>query len=198
VEPKVPMAGCDAYVYPPGKKEAVALIGQSDRQGRLSLSPGKDSIMSVLLVKNGKTMLAKLPIVPGLQPRLMAELPKDDNRLKAEGFIGSLQEEIFDLVARQKILATRVKVRIEAKQFDKAGELIDEVRQLPGPQQFVTRMVKEQEKLATGDQVIQKKIDKLFDDTRKLITQHLSVTLVEELDRDLRDAKLDAKAMAGK
>ena len=35
VEPKKPLAGCDVYAYPPGNKDAVALLGKTDRQGRL-------------------------------------------------------------------------------------------------------------------------------------------------------------------
>ncbi len=32
VEPKKPLAGCDIYAYPPDKRDAVMLIGQTDRR----------------------------------------------------------------------------------------------------------------------------------------------------------------------
>jgi hypothetical protein len=199
IEPKTPLAGCDIYAYPPGKKEAVTLIGQTDRQGRVSVSSTSDSLMRVLLVKNGVALLAKLPIVPGLERQLTAHLPNDDQRLQAEGFISGLQEELFDLVARQKILAMRVHSRIEAKDLEAAAQLVEDVRRLPTAQQFITRVIREQEKLATTDPSIQKKINTLFGDTRKLIDQHLvEPRLLEELDRELRDARLDAKHVAEK
>ena len=198
VEPKMPLAGCDIYAYPPGKKEAVTLIGQTDRQGRVSVLSTKDSLMRVLLVKNGMSLLAKLPIVPGLETQLTADMPNDDQRLQAEGFITGLQEELFDLVARQKILSMRIRTRIEAKDLDKAGELVEELRRLPTAQQFITRMTREQEKLATTDTAIQKKINAFFGDTRKLIDQHLDLHLIEDLDRELRDAKLDTKNVVEK
>jgi hypothetical protein len=198
IEPKIPLAGCDIYAYPPNKKDAVALIGQTDRQGRFSVPASKDSLMRVLLVKNGSSLLAKLPLVPGLDPALTAELPNDDQRLEAEGFINCVQEEILDLVARQKILSIRIHAKIEAKDFDKATELLDELRRLPTQQSFDLRLTRAQEKFTTKDSVIQKKLNTLFSDTRKMIEQHIEAHLVEELDRELRDAKLDAKSVVEK
>jgi hypothetical protein len=191
VEPKKPMAGCDVYAYPPGKKDAVALIGQTDRQGRLSVSSTKDSLMRVLLVKNGIALLAKLPIVPGLEPRLSADLPNDDLRLQAEGFITGLQEELFDLIARQKILSARVRALIESKDYDKAAELIDQLRRLPTAQQFVLRLDAEKERLATTDTSLQKKMNALFADTHTLIKNNFDSQLVDDLDRELREVRSD-------
>lgn len=197
-EPKMPLAGCDIYGYPPSKKDAVKLIGQTDRQGRLVVSSNNDELMRVLLVKNGSALLAKLPIVPGLEPQLSADLLNDDQRLEAEGFITGLQEEVFDLVARQKIFASRIRARIVAKDFDKAAELITDLRRLPTPQQFIMRIARAQEKLATTDPTVQKKLKMLFGDTRKLIDKHLDLHLIEDLDRELREARLDSKPVAEK
>jgi hypothetical protein len=189
VMPVKPFAGCDIYAYPPGKKDAVKLIGQTDRQGRLCVSSTKDSLMCVLLAKNGSAMLAKLPIVPGLEPLLVANVPSDDQRLQAEGFINGLQEELFDLVARQRIFAARIHALIEAKNFDKAAELANGLRALPTAQEYIVRLGREHDRLATADTTIQKKIDMLFGDTRKLIDQNLDPHFIDELDRELRDAK---------
>jgi hypothetical protein len=191
VEPKKPLAGCDIYTYPPGKKDAVTLLGQTDRRGQLLVSSPKDSLMKVLLVKNGSTLAAKLPVVPGLEPKLTAFLPNDDLRLEAEGFNSCLEEELFDLVARQKILTMQIKTRIEAKDFEKAAEKLDEFRRLPSAQQFITRITREQEKLATTDTALQKTISTLLGNTRKLIDQHLDPHAIEELDREFRDAKIE-------
>ena len=189
VKPKKPLAGYDIYAYPPDKKEAVALVGQTDRRGCLTISSDGAGLMKVLLVKNGSSLLAKLPIVPGLEPQLTAEVPNDDQRLAAEGFINGLQEELIDLVAQQKILVTRIKSRMEAKQFDKASELIEQLRQLPTAQQFSVRVTRESEMLATSDAAVQKKIDKLLGDTREAIRKFLDPRILEQLDSDLLAAR---------
>ncbi len=148
--------------------------------------------MRVLLIQDGSALLAKLPIVPGLQRRIVAPVPNDDQRLGAEGFITGLQEELFDLVAREKILAAMVEKRINAKQFGSAADLIDELRRLPTAQQLDLRLVAERERLATSDPIIQKKIDMLMDDTRKLIDKWLDPQTIDDLDRELRDARAAA------
>ena len=145
--------------------------------------------MRVLLIKDGTALLGKLPIVPGLERQIIAPIPNDDQRLGAEGFITGLQEELFDLVAREKILAAMAHIRIESKQFDKAAELIDELRRLPTAQQFDMRLVAEQERLATNDASMQKKIDMLMGDTRQLIDKWLDPQVIDDLEHDLRDAR---------
>ena len=46
-------------------------------------------------------MLARLPLVPGLEPRMTAELRGDDRRLDAEGFLVGIEQELFDLAGRR-------------------------------------------------------------------------------------------------
>ena len=82
-----------------------------------------------------------------------------------------------------------VRARIEKKRFDEATEMIDELRRLPTAQQFDLRLVAEQERLATKDVGMQKKIDMLMSDTRQLIDKWLDPQIIDNLDHDLRDAK---------
>ena len=138
-EPKRPLAGYDIYSYPPGQKTAVTRVGRTDRQGQLLIPPA-DAPLRVLLVRSGNEVLARLPMVPGLEPRLTAEISNDDQRLAAEGFITGLQEELVDVFARRKILMMRIRAAIEAKQFDRASELFDELRRLPTGEQFAARV----------------------------------------------------------
>lgn len=193
VEPKKPLAGCDVYAFPPGNKDAVALVGKTDRRGRVSVPTLPGMRMRVLLFQDGTAVLGKLPIVPGLRSEIIAPIPNDDQRLGAEGFITGLQEELFDLVAREKILAAVIRARIDNKEFDKALQLIDELRRLPTIQQFEMRLVAEQERLATNDVGMQKKIDLMMSDTKKLIEKWLDPTSIEDLEHELRDAKVSAE-----
>jgi hypothetical protein len=189
VEPKKPLAGCDVYAYPPANKEAVALVGKTDRQGHLLVPALPGTVMRVLLIKDGSALLGKLPIVPGLEHQLLAPVPNDDQRLAAEGFISGLQEELLDLVAREKILGVMVQTNIEKKRFDEATGLIDELRRLPTAQQFHMRLAAEQERLATNDVSMQKKIDQLMGDTKQLVDKWLDPQTIDDLDHELRDAK---------
>jgi hypothetical protein len=164
------------------------LVGRTDRQGRLVVPPGKTPVR-VLMVKNGGELLARLPVVPGLEPQLVAEVANDDYRLEAEGFITGLQEELVDLVARRAVLVARIEAQIEAKKFDAADPLFDALRRLPTARSFLAELTDAQRKLASKDPVVQRKIDALLADTRKLIDKHLDQRSVDDIDRAFRAAK---------
>jgi hypothetical protein len=58
------------------------------------------------------------------------------------------------------------------------------------------QLVSEPERLATSDPSIQKKIDMLMNDTRQLIDKWLDPQIIEDLERDLREAKTAAEKSA--
>ena len=194
-EPTKPLAGYDVYAYPQEKKEqkdAVTLLGRTDRRGCVTVLAGKSPIR-VLLVKDGAELLARLPMSPGLERRQTAEIADDDRRLEAEGFYRDLQEEFFDQIARKRILMQRVRARIESKEFEKASELLVEFRGLPADQEFLSRVDRDQEKFAVKDAAVQKKVNAIADNARQLIGKNIKPEAVRELEQDLRAAKEEAE-----
>ena len=141
--------------------------------------------MRVLLVKNGTALLAKLPVVPGLERQVTADIPNDDQRLGAEGFTTGLQEEVFDVVARQKIFVAQIRAASTRSNLRKRPSWLDELRRLPTAQQFNLRLAREQESLATSDPTVQKRIDILLGDTRQSIDKYLDPQILDDVDRDL-------------
>ena len=186
-EPKTPLAAYDVFSHPPDQK-TTTFLGRTDRQGRLVVPPA-ENLIRVLLIKNGGESLARLVLVPGLEPQMTAEIVNDDRRLAAEGFIIGLQGELVDTVTRREILMARIRARIEAQEADEARALLDELRRLPKKSQFVVRLARERDRLASNDPVIQRKIDALVSDTRQLIDKHLETHNVEELERQLQSTK---------
>ncbi len=189
-KPHKPLSGYKVYSRVPGKK-AATLLGWTDRRGQL-LIPPEEHLLRVLLIKNGREPLARMPMVPGLEPEMTTEIANDDLRLWAEGFIFSLQEELVDIVARRKIYDALIRARIEADKLDLAEKMFEELRKLPTNEQFSLRVIQERERLATNDHVVQRKINLFLDDTNKLIHQHLHPQAIGELERYLRDAKAAA------
>jgi len=186
-EPKIVLPGYDVYSHPPGSR-ITTYVGRTDRQGCLLVPPGKE-LLRVLLVKNGGNALARLPLVPGLKPQQTAVVINDDQRLRVEGFITGLQEELVDLVTRREILMARVRARIEANKLDNAGELLDELRRLPSRSHFSMRIIREQERRNSNDPTSSRKVDLLLSDTGLLINKHLDPAPIEQLERELRTAK---------
>ena len=57
------------------------------------------------------------------------------------------------------------------------------------PEQFAHELRQQQERLASADQRAQKKIDKLFEDTQKLLAKFLSSRQVQDLSAELFAAR---------
>ncbi len=138
-----------------------------------------------LSIKNGDTVLAKLPIVPGLQKVEVAQLTDDSRRLRAEAFIRGFQGEIIDLIGLRNLLAAKIKLQLKEKQIRESEETLRLLRQLPTFSEMAVdlgemqqRMLDEsQEEIPRGSKP---RIDRMFKTTRGLLEKYLQDELVGE------------------
>jgi hypothetical protein len=193
-EPVVPLAGYDVYTRVPGEK-AAEFVGRTDRRGRFIIKPSSSSVQ-VILIKNGREPLLRLPIVPGLEREIHAEAANDDHRLKAEGIIYGLQEELVDLKVRRETYMMRLRRRLDEGDLEEASRIMEQLQKIPTATQFNSRVDREADRLETPDFVVQRKVNLLMNDTRALVTKHLDPVAVEELSRELYEAKEAARRRA--
>jgi hypothetical protein len=187
-DPKRVLCGYDVVAHPPGSKTTVA-IGRTDGRGAVTVRPAEHPLR-LLVVSSGGVPLARLPVVPGLESQLTAAVANDDERLVAEGFVAALQERMVDLVTRREVLMTRVGARVEAQKLDEAAALVEELESLePVRQALEQELAKQRQWSVSSDAVIQAKIDALFGDTEKLFKKHLDTGRVEQLARQVRQAR---------
>lgn len=182
-----PLAGYQLYRQLPDGK-SVAYLGRTDRHGHFVVEPD-ETPLRLLLIKSGEELLARLPVVPGLDAEIVAPVADDDQRLEAEGFIAGFQEGLVDLVTRREVLQAQIHGRIEAKEYRQAQELLRSLRQMKGRDDLTQQLRREQQKVFSRDPIVQRKIDKMFDDTEKLINQYLAPANVERLAQELSDAQ---------
>lgn len=186
-EPKVPLPGYRIFEYDKETKES-AFLGRTDWQGRISIAPREKPLL-LLAVKNGGELLARFPFVPGLDPVVTAEIANDDFRLRAEGFVVGLQEELVDLYAKRELLRKGALIKIDAGELDRAKQMCEELDRLPNVRTFSLKLAEERKKLGTKDPVVQAKIDKLFAETQKLVDQCLDEKPLVQLAQELHDAR---------
>lgn len=146
-------------------------------------------------IRNGNTLLAKLPLLTGLEQREVAELPDDRRRLEAEAFVKGIQGEVLDLVARRQILSARIKSRIESKNKAEADELLNDLRKEKSYDQMQEELDTLQRRILSSDRGpitagTQLRIDKMFDDTRQMLQKYLQ-------DKLLRDLEIAASKIGG-
>jgi len=157
------------------------LIGRTDFRGELRIAPSPDNLLRVLLVKSGSEVLARLPMVPGLQPELSAALIDDDPRLAVEGFIVGLQEELIDAVARREVLLRQADQELTAGKLVEADATLAGIRALGSRNQYLAILSERRKTVTTVDAAIRKKVDKLFQDTRTVIVKYLDPQRLDEL-----------------
>lgn len=178
-----PLAGYAIYAHPAGSPETV-LVGRTDGDGKL-LVPADANPVRILLVKHGGEPLARLPIIPGLEPVMKAEVTDDDQRLVAEGIIVGFQERFVDLIARRQVAITRIRARLEENKMDEAKALLEELRLMGRQEDYINEIRVQKQRAVSDDKRMQKKIDKLFDDTEQVVIRYLNSAEVDKLESEI-------------
>lgn len=152
-------------------------------------------------VKNGETLLARLPVITGFRDLEKADLPDDRRRLQAEAFLKGLQGEVLDLVVRRKILDARIKKKIDEGKRDEAFALLDELKKVKTYDGLSSQIQNIQRRATATDTgpvptPVVERIDKMIDVTRVLMQKYLQEDIVRELEVKLLDGKSGASPPA--
>lgn len=185
--PEKPLVGYEVFVQNTGE-EATRLLGRSDREGRVTVEPG-DTRVQLVYAKSGGELLARVPVLPGVQTHVDVPLPDDDLRLQAEARLSALREDLIDVVARRNILITRARQAMDDGDYQQARRLLTELDQLPGRAHFSRALQSEARLHRSDDPTVQKRIDNLFAATQVLLAQFLDVRSVTDLQDELREAQ---------
>jgi len=152
----------------------------------------------IIYVRNGQQILARIPIVPGLDDVHTALLPSDDLRLQVEAFIVGFQLAVMDVVIQRKVLATRVRAKLKEKKVAEAQQIHEQFRNLPSKSDLEKRLQDRQRDFTGGsiDKWSRAKIDALFARTRLLMDNYIDLNLDAELIREVPQTAEEAAASA--
>ncbi|HWB13770.1 MAG TPA: hypothetical protein VG826_31380 [Pirellulales bacterium] len=178
-----PMAGYAVYAHPVDSTKT-DLIGRTDGDGKLIVHADFNPLR-ILLVKHGGEPLARLPMMPGLEPRMQVDIPDDDDRLLAEGIINGFQERFVDVIARRQVLMTQIRARLEDNKAAEAKSMLEELRTFKRQEDYINEVRVQKQRAVSPDKRIQRKIDKLFDDTEQVIIRFLNPAEVEKIESEV-------------
>jgi len=144
--------------------------------------------LSLIYIKNGDTVLAKLPMVPGLRQTEVARLPDDTRRLRAEAFVRGFQGEILDMVGLRNLLAARIQMLLKNGQREAAQASLQELRQLKNYNEMAGELEAIQRRMldeTSGPIPIAAKnrIDRMFQTTRDMLQKYLQDNLLSDSER---------------
>ncbi len=183
---RTPLEGYEVLAYGPDDPKTTTL-GWTDHRGQLELPPGDR--LRLLLIRSGYQVLARIPLVPGLEARIEAPVPNDDQRLTTESFLIALQQEVIDVVIQRQILIRRIEKRLAQGDVKTAEALLQRLIRLPGRDEFESRINRHRQSLDTTDRWLQARTDRLFRDTLTLVARYLDVRPVELAEQAVRRAK---------
>lgn len=173
-----PLAGYEVFAYGPDSR-VTDLLGLTNRDGAIEIPPHHGA--RIVIVKHGGELLAKLPLVPGLQPLMTAYLPDDTERLEAEGIIVGFQQAFIDLIARRKLYISRARKAIDDGKVDEARQHLEELKKLGSYAELTQTLRMAKQKVVSTDPRTQAKINKLFADTQKVVDKFFNDAEIEEL-----------------
>lgn len=166
------------------------LLGLTDSNGTIKIMPNEQPVQVLFLRSDGQ-LLAKIPVAPGAKEVIEVPVGDDPARLRAQAALVSLREELIDLVARRNILMARIRDRLKNGKVSEAQDLFSELDSLPSSSQFAQKIdTATNSKLnRSEDKRIQSRIDKMFDDTRKLLGRFLNTSDLTQLKNEILSAQ---------
>ena len=156
-------------------------------QGGDAIESGESTYnpMRLLYVKNGRAVLARLPVIPGQSELEIADIPADDIRLRAEAYLKGVENAIVDLVAIRSLLAARIRIKLEKGDLKEANELFVALRDQPTYEVIAEDMDNQSKIIKSENRIQQVGIVNMFARTRKMLVEHISKRLIRELKEDI-------------
>lgn len=195
-EPKRPLSGYDVLAYAPPNK-TTRVVGRSDQRGEVLL-PSADATLQILIVQHGEERLARVPLVTGRASTAVVEVANDDLRLEVEGLMTGVQEQVVDHVAQRQLALARARKQLDDGELDGAQGVLDQLRRNELSDPLGRQLRDYQQRLKSPDPQVQAKLQRLFDDTQQAVSRFLDPREINDLDREIKDARQRATKAASK
>ncbi len=169
-------------------------VYRSNRRGQVTIPVDPEDALQWVFIRSGTALLAKFPIVAGTEANMIVECPDDTIRLDVEGQIALLQSRLVDTIAKREMVKAMIRNRMKKDEWEKVEESVDELRSLPGFEDFkkmVTAIQYPAEKRAQArkDRISESRIKKLGAEVLKIASVHLDEKKIEELIEEVQEQR---------
>lgn len=140
-------------------------------------------------IRCGSSVVASLPVITGVDAEVRVPLLDEQQRLLVEVKLSTLREELVDMVAMRRILAGRIRRHLEREEVEEAQDLLRELESMPGMAEFSRRINRVEQLYQADHPIVQKKIDRVFSETRSVLGKALDPREARELSSEVRRAQ---------
>lgn len=157
----------------------------TDRRGSIVITADPGHPLQHVLVHSGKALLARVPLIPGLEETMTLAIPDDAARLSVEGSLSVLEGELIDAVARRAMLMARARRASKGRDWDDVDIFIEDLQDVPDYEAFRQRVASVQlpavqSARELGDRVAESRIKKMCADLQQAASGHLDAEVVRE------------------
>ena len=169
-------------------------VYRSSRLGQVTIPVDPEDALQWVFIRSGTALLAKFPIVAGTEANMIVECPDDTIRLDVEGQIALLQSRLVDTIAKREMVKAMIRNRMKKDEWEKVEESVDELKSLPGFEDFkkmVTAIQYPAEKRAQArkDSISESRIKKLGSEVLKIASIHLDQKKIDDLVEEVQEQR---------
>ena len=147
-------------------------LGESNIHGEFTVPYSPDSPIRRLLIREGDMLVARLPLIQGWKTTVPVLVPDDEIRVAAESALMGIQEEVIDQITLRMILKARIEKYEASGNTPGLTKAKMELERLKTREQFLTQLELERRKHRSPDSVVQRRLEKMFAATQKIIEQY--------------------------
>ena len=156
-------------------------LGRTDWRGMIEIKADPDYPLRLIYVKNGQFLIARLPLVPGLDPFIKTDLNSDNRRLEVEAFVKGIEATVMDIVAQRSILAGRIRRFLLQNDRKRAQKFLEEFVNLPGKDVLEQMIANRRNTFNSSNRFEQRRIDGMLLEAQALIRKYLDDDLRQRL-----------------
>jgi hypothetical protein len=177
--------GLDIFSTAPGAA-AEEFVGRTDRSGVVRIPSGNQALR-ILLVKQGNQLLARLPLMPGLERETLVAVSSDSGHLAAERFLLATRDVLVDTSAQRELLVSRIRSHMERDEADKARKLQAQLKGLPTAERLMAEIDTQERQLWPKGKPASGPLVNDFTELRALVQKHLAKQPIDDLDAELAE-----------
>lgn len=191
-----PLVGVAIDVKSPPDGPPLRLM--TDRRGITRLKSSPQTPLVWATVRSGEKIMARLPVLPGVDALVVAEIPDDSIRLRVEGELSILESHLTDTVAQRAVLMARIRRHVQLGEWSQVTPLRKELGLLSGTSYYLQelnaiRIPAIQAANKNKDKVTIANVERVCGEASRTIQKFLDDDKLKAFDEELRELEKQEK-----
>lgn len=181
-------AAAEYAVFDVGDPKQAVCLGLTDRAGRFVIPPGK-SVLRRLAVSDGSRILIEFPLVADGAAELDVPLSQVPPSPAVEAFLLPARNALIDELARRAGPIARIEALLAAKQWDKADQLLAELKKLPSGKTWAADLMLRLGKPPGADARVTARLDAFRHEAQQALEKQLGSERLSQWEKRIAEAR---------